>query len=106
MDDLSRRLASNLKRLRKAEGLSQEELAARASLHRTEIGLLERGIRKPRLDSLLKLAGALGTDANALVEGIHWVPVAPRRGAFAFDSPAGQFMRRGEADKKGSGEDD
>ena len=47
----------NLHRCR--SGLSQETLAVCASLHRTEIGLLEREERLPRIDTLLKLAGGL-----------------------------------------------
>ena len=44
----------------------------RASLHRTEIGLLERGERMPRIDTAIKLAGALGLPLASLVEGIDW----------------------------------
>lgn len=55
-------LAANVKRCRRHVGFSQEEVGARAGLHRTEIGLLERGERVPRIDTLIKLAGALGVD--------------------------------------------
>jgi hypothetical protein len=37
---------------RRRARLSQEELGFRADLHRTEIGMLERGIRLPRLDTI------------------------------------------------------
>lgn len=51
--------AANLLRLRKLSRLSQRELAVRSRLNRTEISLLERGLRLPRLDTLIKLAAAL-----------------------------------------------
>ncbi len=41
-------------------GLSQERLGSAAELHRTEVGLLERGARVPRIDTLVKVATALG----------------------------------------------
>ena len=66
------RFAANLRRARKAAGVSQEELAERCELHRTEVSLLERGGREPRLGTLIKLATALGTTAEALVTGISW----------------------------------
>lgn len=66
------RFAANLRRARKAAGISQEELAERCELHRTEVSLLERGGREPRLGTLIKLATALGTTAEALVAGIGW----------------------------------
>jgi transcriptional regulator with XRE-family HTH domain len=66
------RFAANLRRARAAAGISQEELADRCELHRTEVSLLERGGREPRLGTLIKLATALGTNAEALCEGIGW----------------------------------
>lgn len=66
------RFALNLRRARKTAGISQEELAERCELHRTEVSLLERGGREPRLGTLVKLAIALGTTPEALVKGISW----------------------------------
>lgn len=66
------RFAVNLRHARKAAGISQEELAERCELHRTEVSLLERGGREPRLGTLIKLATALNTDAEALCNGIGW----------------------------------
>jgi len=43
-------------------------------LHRTEISLLERAGREPRLSTIAKLAGALETTPGALCEGIAWNP--------------------------------
>ena len=62
----------NLARARARAGISQEELGFRADLHRTEIGLLERGIRLPRIDTLLKLAGALEVEPDDLLDGMNW----------------------------------
>jgi len=76
------RFGRNLARQRKRVGLSQEETALRASLHRTEIGLLERGERVPRIDTLLRLAGAVGTAPADLLDGIAWKPGAFRPGCF------------------------
>lgn len=72
----------NLARYREASGLTQEELAVRASIHRTQVGLLEAGKRQPRIDTLAKLAGALGVDANSLLAGIVWVPPVTGTGHF------------------------
>lgn len=68
------RFAVNLRRAREAAGISQEELAERCELHRTEVSLLERGGREPRLGTMIKLATALGTTAEALCGGIKWDP--------------------------------
>jgi transcriptional regulator with XRE-family HTH domain len=59
MVNVAEHFGGNLRRIRKQAGLSQEQLAESASLHRTEIGMLERGIRLARVDTLLKLAGRL-----------------------------------------------
>src|SRR5437868_3139853 len=52
--------AKNLRRQREKRGWSQEELADRADLHRTEISLLERAGREPRLSTIVRLARSLG----------------------------------------------
>ena len=51
------RFAVNLRRARQRKQISQEELGFRCDLHRTEISLLERGGREPRLGTIVKLAG-------------------------------------------------
>lgn len=66
------RFAANLRRARLRGGVSQEELARLCDLHRTEISLLERAGREPRLATLLKLSGSLGIAPEVLCEGIHW----------------------------------
>jgi transcriptional regulator with XRE-family HTH domain len=72
--NVASRFGENLARCRKRANLSQGELGIRASLHRAEISLLERGIGTPRVDTLLKLAGALSISPSELVEGIDWTP--------------------------------
>jgi DNA-binding XRE family transcriptional regulator len=66
------RFGANLVRERRTAGLSQEALGLLASLHRTEIGLLEHGRRTPRIDTLVKLADSLGAELDALLDGIGW----------------------------------
>ena len=43
--DVQRRIAVNVKRVRKERGLSQEELADRAGVHRTYVSQIERGVK-------------------------------------------------------------
>jgi transcriptional regulator with XRE-family HTH domain len=66
------RFAVNLRRARQKKQISQEELGFRCELHRTEISLLERGGREPRLGTIVKLAGALGMTPEDLCAGIEW----------------------------------
>ena len=80
--DIAARFGDNLVRVRKRSGLSQDELSARASVHRTEISQLERGLRIPRIDTLIKLAASLEVDPTDLLFGIHWRPGEMRPGRF------------------------
>jgi transcriptional regulator with XRE-family HTH domain len=84
VDAKRKRFAANLSHARQASGISQEELGLRTGLHRTEISLLERGGREPRLAILAKLAAALETTIEALCEGIQW---SPERRGFKIDPP-------------------
>lgn len=51
----------NVRELRKIKGLSQEELAFRAELHRTYIGMIERAEKNITLLNIQKIANALDT---------------------------------------------
>ncbi|TMK57525.1 MAG: helix-turn-helix transcriptional regulator [Actinobacteria bacterium] len=62
--------AENLVVLRRGRGLSQEGAADRAGLTRSEISLLERGRRTPRLDTIVRLGGALETEPCELLMGL------------------------------------
>ena len=64
----------NLAYCRRRAKLSQEELAVRASLHRTAVGQLERGERVARVDTAIKLAGSLGIPPEELLDGMGWDP--------------------------------
>jgi transcriptional regulator with XRE-family HTH domain len=86
--DVATRFGANLRRARSRVGLSQEELGLRSSLHRTEIGLLERGARIPRIDTLVKLASALAIPPTELLVGIEWTPGSTTTGSFSI-APAG-----------------
>jgi transcriptional regulator with XRE-family HTH domain len=79
---VAQRFGANLVCHRKRVGLSQEQLGLRADLHRTEIGLLERGARVPRIDTLLKLAAALDIGPCDLLDGITWEPGRMHPGTF------------------------
>lgn len=84
------RLGRNVFMARRRAGLSQEALGALASVHRTEIGFVESGRRLPRVDTLIKLASALGIDAGKLLEGVDWVVPAPTRpGSFVVSPRSG-----------------
>lgn len=72
------RFAINLRKARHKREISQEELGFLCDLHRTEISLLERGGREPRLGTIVKLASSLGTTPEQLCEGIAWLPKKSR----------------------------
>ena len=79
---VAERFAANLKRARRAAGLSQEQVALLASLHRTEVSQLERALRVPRIDTLVKLAATLDVDASDLLQGMDWQQGEARLGRF------------------------
>ncbi|MEY2532052.1 MAG: hypothetical protein QOI96_2137 [Verrucomicrobiota bacterium] len=66
--DLRTLLGTAIKSGRSKLGISQEELAYRAGLHRTYISDLERGARNPSIESVEKLAQALQVSVSMLFE--------------------------------------
>lgn len=67
-DDLNARFATNVRRLRRAAGVSQEALAAAAGLHRTYVGAVERGERRVTLRTVERIAAALSVDPLDLLQ--------------------------------------
>lgn len=92
LSGLKRRLAENLVLARDRADLSQEEAAKRAGLHKTEISLLERQLRLPRLDTIVKLAGAFDIEPCELLEGMNWLPPSKRQ--------RGQYVRQDTEDRR------
>ena len=85
----SLRFSANLRRLREAAELTQEELSFRAGIHRTQISLLENGGRMPRVHTLVCLAGALEVTPNDLLDGIVWKPIVAVGGGLVVTPPEG-----------------
>jgi transcriptional regulator with XRE-family HTH domain len=63
--------ARNLRKERARRGLSQEALAAAADMHRTEVSLLERAQREPRLTTIVRLARGLKIKPADLLESLR-----------------------------------
>jgi transcriptional regulator with XRE-family HTH domain len=82
-----RRVAENLRRLRKERGLSQEAMAELADFHRTYVSQLERCVTNISLDGLERLAHALHVDVLDLLA--HVEASEPDRG-----NPASKVLGR------------
>lgn len=67
-DDISTRLAVNIKRLRDARGLSQQGLADASGVPRPTVAHLESGQANPTLAVVSKLARCLGVTLDGLLE--------------------------------------
>jgi transcriptional regulator with XRE-family HTH domain len=66
--DIRARLGANVRRLREAQGWSQEEYADRAGIHRTYVSDIERGRRNPTVTVVEKLAAPLRIGAGELLD--------------------------------------
>lgn len=61
-----RLLSDTVRETRKSARLSQEKLAEKAGLSTVFISRIERGVESPSVDSLVKIARALGTTVHDL----------------------------------------
>ncbi len=76
--------ARNLRTLRKRAGFSQDALAEVSGLHRTEVNLLERGKRSPRVETLVILARSLGLPStHEPFNGLHLTALCDGDGGVA-----------------------
>ena len=48
------------------------EIAERSGLHRTQISLLERGLRVPQLDTIVQIAAGVEAEPRDLLVGMAW----------------------------------
>lgn len=66
--EFSDAFAAVLKRNREAKQMSKQALAQKAGLHQTYVGMIERGLSNPSLDTANALAEALGIPFEKLIE--------------------------------------
>jgi len=76
--DLLRAFGAAVRRLRAGRGLSQEQFAELAGLHRTYLGGIERGERNVSLVNINRLARALGLTLGELMTEVNREPTAHR----------------------------
>lgn len=69
-NDAKKKFGERIRSLRKDAGLSQEELADAAGLHRTYIGAIERGERNVSLINIVQIAHTLRVKPASLLEDI------------------------------------
>jgi transcriptional regulator with XRE-family HTH domain len=65
-----RELAQRIRELRREKKWSQERLAEEADMHRTYLAGIERALRNPSLENLLKIANALGVTLAELFKEV------------------------------------
>jgi transcriptional regulator with XRE-family HTH domain len=73
---------------RQQANLTQEELGFRSGLDRTTISALERAAASPKLESVIRIAGALGLEPTALLPDLRWSPPAEA------PMPSGEFVEK------------
>ena len=66
-----RRFGTRVRLLRQERGLSQEELAERVDVHRTFIGMIERGEKNATLVTIVKISGGLEVSVAELLRGLE-----------------------------------
>ena len=70
MKNLKKIFGQRVKEKRTSANLSQEELAYKAGVHRTYIGMIERGEKNITLLSIEKIAKALNTNIEEIFKGL------------------------------------
>jgi transcriptional regulator with XRE-family HTH domain len=66
-----RQFATNVVKARKAANLTQEQVSERSGIHVTEVSRIERGLRDPRMTTLIRMARALDVSPANLLDGVE-----------------------------------
>lgn len=64
--NISIKFGENVRKIRLEKGLSQEQLASFAELHRTYIGMIERAEKNITINNIEKIANALNVEVKTL----------------------------------------
>ena len=72
------RVGLNLVRIRRGQGLTQEQLEARSDVSQQYLSGVESGVRNPTLVILVRLAKALNVGLFTLLEGLDEQPAPPK----------------------------
>ena len=86
-EELRARFGSNLRLCRERLGISQHELAFRAEANIGAISPLELGERVPRIETFIRIAGAVEATPNELTAGILWTPARATVTPGGFEVP-------------------
>lgn len=68
MDDISKKLGQNIKRIREQKGMTQGDICRALNLDRGYISSIENGKRNPTLSTIKKLADALNVSVDELLK--------------------------------------
>lgn len=83
------RFVTNVERLCRQHDYSLERLAERSGIEREELDSILRGEMEARVDTIVRLAGALEATPGELYEGVTWVPDGKGGGEFRVEEPPG-----------------
>ncbi len=67
-EDISKRLGANMKRIREEKQMSQGDICRALSLDRAHVSNIENGKQNPTLDTINKIAKALGVSVDQLLK--------------------------------------
>ena len=99
MSDIAKLIGERIRTLRKGKGLSQEELAFKASTHASYIGQLERGEKNITLESLDNITKALDITLEELFRFMQ-IPNTESRDYTYLTMILNSLFTRSESDHK------
>jgi transcriptional regulator with XRE-family HTH domain len=70
LDDLKEAISSNIKKCRKAKGISQEKLALISGIDRSYMSEIERCLANPSIEALLRISNALEVSPEDLIRTV------------------------------------